>query len=125
MKKTLSRRDMCIGMAAVLLSPGIFLSGCGGERKPDNMDQKTYDLGCEAVTVGENYLSSKTSGDDAYKKLDSIYRQLDAYVPDNSTSHLLVKSAVLNMRSYVDPIVGANRSKFSDALDRLKEVLKG
>lgn len=108
-------------LMALALSIVMALSmfGCSGG-KPSDMDQETYDKATEAIEVAENCLSGKTSQSDANAKLDSIYSQLEAYTPDNSTNHTLVSSTVLNMVVYTDPIAETNEEKLQDQIDTLK-----
>jgi len=112
-------------VALLVLCLGFTVVGCGG--KPSNMDQKTYDLGKEAVQVANDYLNNKTSQNDAYKKLDSLYKQLDSYIPTNSTSHSYVKGYVLLLRGEFTLVMFSgepvNRDTFTKNLGQLKEIL--
>lgn len=111
-----------VAAISITLALAFCLFGCGG--KPSDVDQTTYDLAKESVQVGENYLAGKTSSGDAYSKLDSIYEELDAYTPDNSTSHTIISSSVLNMRIYLDPLLGTpNEEKLKKSLESIKEQI--
>ena len=83
-------KKLALVLLIICLSTSL-LAGC----KPSNIDQKTYDLGKEAVKITENYLSGKTSASDAYRNLKSIHRQLESYVPTHSSSHRQVTTWVL------------------------------
>ncbi|MEG0374682.1 MAG: hypothetical protein RR672_03540 [Raoultibacter sp.] len=97
-----------ISTIIILCLPMTMLIGCG---KPSDMDQKTYELCQEAITVGDNCISGKTSMSDANRKLEIIYSELDEYVPDNSTSHVLVASSVLNMTMQTSDFLGTSDSE--------------
>lgn len=110
-----------IGIIVVLLMASALLSGCG---KPSDMDQETYEQCNEAIEVGENCLSGKTSMSDACKKFDAIYEETEAYTPDNSAKHTLVSSAVLLMKVYSDTTFDtADKDKIQEQVDLLKRYL--
>lgn len=110
-------KRLIVGILTIALAT--CLAGCGGG-KPSDMDQETYDLAMEAIEVGENCLNGKTSQDDANAKLESIYRELEAYTPDNSLNHTLVQSTVLNMTVYTTPLAETNEEKLQDQIDTLR-----
>ena len=107
---------LCLGLCAV---------SCGG--KPSNMDQKTYDLGKEAVQIAEDYLNGRTSASDAYRKIDSVYNSLNSYVPTNSTPNLIVIGYVMRIRfEFIKPILlndSIDKDEVKSALKELKEYI--
>lgn len=52
------------------------LVGCGG--KPSRMDQNSYDLGCKALQIMDDYNKMEIDKDSAYDQLDDIYDRLKA-----------------------------------------------
>ena len=123
-EKEKALKKLFLALLVVCLSSSL-LVGC----RPSNIDKKTYELGKEAVQITESYLSGKTSASDAYRKIDSICNQLNAYIPTNSSSHSYITGPVDSIRfefwiSYLNnkPIDDA---RIKDHLSRLKRNLRG
>lgn len=110
------KKFLVIALSLSLLC--MLLTACG---KPANMDDTTYNLGKEAVEVGNNYLNGKTSSSDASKKLHDIFEKLDSYTPTNSANHNYVTSTVLNMSLYTG-IIGS-KENFEEQHNMLKKHL--
>ncbi|MCM1237247.1 MAG: hypothetical protein NC489_44835 [Ruminococcus flavefaciens] len=64
----------------------ILLVGCGGNKKPDDVSQETYDLAVYTIKVVDLYLNGEATLDDTYSKTkemkvkfdyDSEYKQED------------------------------------------------
>ena len=58
---------------AILMAMALIV-GCGG--KPSRMDQRTYDLGCKALEIMDQYNKMEIDEDSAYDQLDEIYKRL-------------------------------------------------
>ena len=97
------------------------LIGCGG--KPSKMDDNTYNLGCKALEIMEDYNKMEISNDEAYDQLDEIYNRLSdiEYDEDHFSEELqngLVKAYVLSYK--VD--MTSEKGLFEDT-DNLRKTL--
>lgn len=115
------KKVLFVLIAALLLA---FLVGCQGG-KPADMDQTTYDLAQEAISVGEGCVSGKTYPSDGARRLGAIYDELEAYAPKNSTSHVIVKTNVLSMKMEALEVSGEmDKAEMQKLVGQLKEACK-
>lgn len=99
------------------------LLGCQG--KPADMDQTTYDLAQEAISVGHGCVSGETSPSDAARRLGDIYDKLDAYAPINSVSHTIVAGDVLCMEMEASGVGGdMDKLEMQKLVEQLEEACR-
>lgn len=65
-------------LIAIMVLAVMVLTGCGGGGIPEGMDQKTYDLGKDALKVMQEYRDDKMDPEEAHDRLDQIYNDLAA-----------------------------------------------
>ena len=94
-----------------------FLIGCGG--KPGSMDQNTYDLGCKALQIMDDYNRMEIDKDSAYYQLGEIYDRLKSReFSENETSQEIQNSLIYaDILGYqVDMTAGEDLVKAADNL---------
>lgn len=99
------------------------LTGCSG--KPRSMDQETYDLGKEAISVVESYQKGSLGKSAAYDKLDGIYDDLNAHraSAEGNNRHLSVSVYVSSLKDDLDPkLEGYGKDDMDETLQKLKDA---
>jgi len=96
--------------------------GCGGA--PKGMDQKTYDLGKQAVSIGNDYLAGKISASDASDKLYDVAAGLYNYDAKNSDSNTKVHDNVADLWTALNPKYNWSGLDFKNSLGDLKALLE-
>lgn len=99
------------------------LAGCGG--KPKSMDQETYDLGKEAISVVESYQKGSLGKSAAYDKLDGIYDDLNSHraSAEGNSKHLSVSIYVSSLKDDLDPkLEGYGEDDMDETLQKLKDT---
>ncbi len=109
------RRFVTAFLLAVMM---LGLIACG---KPSNMSLETFDLGKEAVEVGEKYLAGTMSSSSAEKRLEIIYDDLELKeYKDVGSGDSSVRVSVSGMKLY---LMLNNDDEFENSLNNLKSKL--
>ncbi|MBQ8698543.1 MAG: hypothetical protein IJ521_06060 [Schwartzia sp.] len=73
-------RFFFVGIIVLLM---IAFAGCGNSgKKPDNMSDRAYELGCAALETTDDFIANKIGASDAVKKLDTVYDRIKRLVQD-------------------------------------------
>ena len=77
-------------MVGLLLLSAIVLVGCGrgGGGRPANMDERTYNIGMEALGVVDDFLDGRMSAANAGDKIEELRNRLNETEPDDSNERL-------------------------------------
>ena len=109
---------ICVLMVLTLIS-------CGGG-KPEDMSDGMYQIGLNALSVADQYISGKISGDNAYHRLEEFYEQTEAqkeYCEEIGTEYrrdVLVSSNILRLQINV---YWGSMAEVLDCRDSLAETL--
>ena len=75
-------------MVGLLLFLAIVLVGCGRSGQPWDMDERTYNIGLEALGFIDEFLDGHISAGDAADRMEELYDRLSEIEPSNSDHRL-------------------------------------
>lgn len=109
-------KKVLIGIMALIL--GVFIVGCGGNKKPDGVSQETYDLAIYTIKVVDLYLNGEASLEDTYSKIKEINVEIgyDSEYKQNSN----ISTTIFLLKSDISLMSLREKSDSSD-LSKLKE----
>jgi len=68
----------CLKIVTVVMIMALLLTACSGKQKiPEGFTEESYNLGCQALDLMEQYNNSEIEADECYISLKAIYEQVD------------------------------------------------
>jgi len=103
------------------MTMAVCVVGCGG-CKPAHMDDRTYNIGCQALAAVDEYLDGKSSAKDIRKTLDELKARIEEYERSDYFEDAKRESISLDI-TIIKAEVGLGTSKGTSALTDQRNAL--